>query len=132
MVGEAHALRIPQTTPLSDSPWFWAYLFGTAALIALFLGRASLSRSPGAAGTSVFGATVLGASGRGSQRPRSAVVGRADDHFRSVRLYAIMAILLAIAWGGLWYQRFRRRQLPPSAADAAKAKPRQGNPRGSV
>lgn len=27
----------PAPRPVSDSPWFWAYLFGTAALVALAL-----------------------------------------------------------------------------------------------
>ena len=27
----------PARTPITDSPWFWVYLFGTAALIALAL-----------------------------------------------------------------------------------------------
>ena len=27
----------PAARPITDSPWFWAYLFGTAALIALAL-----------------------------------------------------------------------------------------------
>ena len=28
---------MPAARPLTDSPWFWVYLFGTAALIALAL-----------------------------------------------------------------------------------------------
>jgi hypothetical protein len=33
----AYNARMAAVRPISDSPWFWAYLFGTAALIALAL-----------------------------------------------------------------------------------------------
>lgn len=118
----------PPTTPLSDSPWFWAYLFGTAALIALFLSgpryfdrQGQLERQFSARQSS--GQVVVGRNGP--------VPPSGERMIISLRpLYAILAMLLAIAWGGLWFQRFRRRRLP-SSAGTGDGEP-QGDPRGSV
>ncbi len=108
--------------PLSDSPWFWAYLFATAALVALYLAspryvdrQPQLERQFSARQSG--GQAVVGADG---PVPPST----SERMILSLRpLYAMFGVLLACAWIGLWYQRFRGRRSaapparPPRAED---------------
>jgi len=99
-------------TPLTDSPWFWAYLFVTGALVALVLaGPKYVQRQPQIerqfAARQSGGQAIVGADG---PIPAST----SDDMILSLRpLYVALAVLLAVAWIGLWWQRFRggRRRL---------------------
>jgi hypothetical protein len=99
----------PETdrSPLTDSPWFWAYLFGSAALVALFLaGPRYLDRQPQLENRFLArqagGQAVMGADGpiEPSSRERMIISLRP--------LYVLLGLLLTGAWGGLWYQRLRR------------------------
>jgi hypothetical protein len=99
-------------TPLSDSPWFWAYLFATGALVALWMAgpryvdrQGQLERQFSARQAS--GQVVVGRDGP--------VPPTSDEHtIISLRpLYLVLAALLLVAWVGLWYQRFR---LPAAAS----------------
>jgi hypothetical protein len=97
-----------QVAPLTDSPWFWAYLFGTAALVALFLaGPRYLERQ----GQLERQFTARQASGQvvvGTNGPVPPSTG--ERMIISLRpLVAILAVGLSVAWIGLWYQRFRQR-----------------------
>jgi hypothetical protein len=97
-----------QTAPLTDSPWFWAYLFGAAALVALFLAgprylerQGQLERQFTARQAS--GQVIVGTNG---PVPPS-TGGRMIISLRP--LVTILVVGLSLAWVGLWYQRFRRR-----------------------
>ena len=91
--------------PLTDSPWFWAYIFATAALIALAMAspkyyprqtqleRQFLARQHG-------GQTVKGADGQVIEAP----------HEKNLiltlgPLFLICACLLVVAWGRFWWTR---------------------------
>lgn len=106
--------------PLSDSPWFWLYVFGTAGIVALlwmspkfgarqsqldrqFEGRRHVMSQP---------ADVAAA------RPFSNPERRAA----SLRpLYWILLAALVAGWVALWWQRFRVPRLPASlASDSAE------------
>lgn len=98
---------MPQRPPLTDSPWFWAYLFGTAALVALFLaGPRYLDRQPQLENRYLArqagGQAVMGDQGpiEPSSRERMIISLRP--------LCVLLALLLTGAWAGLWYQRLRR------------------------
>jgi hypothetical protein len=106
VISKPHAIAAESST-LADSPWFWAYLFGTAALVALFLAgpryhdrQGQLEREFSARQAS--GQVVVGPDG-----PVPSAEGPTIISLRP--LYAILAVMWSIAWGGLWWQRFRRR-----------------------
>jgi hypothetical protein len=97
----------PPTTPLTDSPWFWGYLFATAALVALFLvGPRYLDRQPQLE-NQYLARQSGGQAVVGSQGP---IEPSSDTRMiLSLRpLYLLFALLLVLAWSGLWYQRLRR------------------------
>ena len=96
----------PKRPPLTDSPWFWLYIFSTAALIALLLAqdkfgdrqtqleRRFLARQEG-------GQTIKGADGKTIEKPTG------DNLIlRLGPLFLIVGSLLMVAWSRLWWSRF--------------------------
>jgi hypothetical protein len=115
----------PGRAPLTDSPWFWAYLFGTAALVALFLAgpryhdrQGELEREFSARQSS--GQVVVGRDG-----PVTPAAGPTIISLRP--LTALLAVVWTIAWTGLWFQRFRRRAVPIPSSPGAPRYTAQGN-----
>ena len=99
--------NIPPSQPkLTDSPWFWAYIFATAGLIALALAspkyhsrqtqleRQFLARQEG-------GQTIKGADGKSIAPPTTE-----NLILRLGPLFVICGVLLVIAWSRLWLTRF--------------------------
>jgi len=97
--------RSKRDEPITDSPWFWAYIFATAALIALALAapkyyprqtqleRQFLARQEG-------GQTVKGAGGQTIDPPYE------DNLIMKLGpLFLICAALLVVAWGRFWWTR---------------------------
>lgn len=117
-----HDLDNPLTSarrPLADSPWFWAYLFGTGALISLFLAQprylqrqSQLERQFAARQSG--GQVIMGRDGPipPSNAERLVVPLRP--------LYIAAALIMAVAWGGLCWQRFTRSD---RAAPRSKTQP---------
>ncbi len=95
--------------PLTDSPWFWGYLFATAALVALFLtGPKYRVRQPQLerqfSARQSGGQAIAGADG-------PVAPSTSDDMIISLYpLYITLALVLGIAWFGLWYHRYRVRR----------------------
>ena len=99
---------------LTDSAWFWVYIFATAALIGLALAspkyhsrqaqleRQFLARQAG-------GQTIKGADGRTIAPPT-----RDNLIMRLGPLVVICAALLVVAWSRLWWTRF----VPTDASEA--------------
>jgi hypothetical protein len=91
-------------TPITDSPWFWVYLFGTAALIALALltpkygpRQAQLERE--------FQGRQRAAQNLNGQEP-SITMSSADRPLISLQpLYFGLAALTAVAWIVFWLRR---------------------------
>ncbi len=100
-------------SPLTDSPWFWGYVFATAALIALFLAGPRYLDRQGQLERQFSARQASGQVVVGRQGP---VPPSSGEHMIiSLRpLYAILALLLTFAWGGLWYYRFRHRPMSSS------------------
>jgi hypothetical protein len=101
--------------PLSESPWFWAYLFATAALVALFLAGPKYERRQPQlerqfSARQRAGQVVVGPDGAVPLSTRERLI-------ISLRpMYVVLGVLLLAAWLGLWYQRYRSphgRQPPP-------------------
>jgi hypothetical protein len=96
----------PDRPPLSDSPWFWAYLFATAALVAVFLaGPKYVQRQPQL--ERQFSARQQ--TGQAVSGPDGAVrLSTPERLIISLRpLYVVLGLVLVAAWVGLWYQRYR-------------------------
>lgn len=95
--------------PLTDSPWFWAYLFATAALVALFLAgpkyrvrQPQLERQFSARQSG--GQAVAGAQGPVAPSTSEQMI------ISLYPLYVVLALVLTVAWSGLWYHRYRIRR----------------------
>lgn len=95
--------------PITDSPWFWGYIFTTAALIALALAapkyysrqtqleRQFLARQEG-------GQTIKGADGKSIAPPN-----KDNLILRLGPLFMICSALLLIAWSRFWWTRFDKK-----------------------
>ena len=107
---------------LTDSPWFWAYIFAAAALIALAvaapkyssrqtqLERRFLARQEG-------GQTIKGADGQSIAPPT-------EDNLilRLGPLFIICGSLLVVAWSRFWWTRFvAEKQADPTLPNDAVA-----------
>jgi hypothetical protein len=106
IVTSDHLEERQAAAPLTDSPWFWAYLFGTAALVALFLAGPRYHGRQGQLEREFSARQAAGQIVVGPDGPVPPSEGPAIISLRP--LCAMLAVLWTIAWGGLWYQRFRR------------------------
>jgi hypothetical protein len=94
-------------TSITDSPWYWVYLFGTAGLVALLLaGHKYAARQ-----------SQVERAGQGRQRAVKNLQGQApttemssEDHTQvSLRpLYYVLAAILILAWAGLIRRHLKR------------------------
>jgi len=103
----------PGTRPISDSPWFWAYLFGTAALIALALAagkygprQAQIERE--------FQGRQRAAQNLNGQQPNVSL-STAERTLVSLQpLFFALAAITVVAWFLFWRSHRRRQLLPQS------------------
>ena len=97
-----------EVRPLTDSVWFWIYVFGTAALVALYLGgpkyglrQSQIERQFSARQSG--GQAVSGVDGPVEPSTANEVIIPLNP------LFLLMGILLVVGCAGLWWQRFRAR-----------------------
>ena len=92
---------MPSTRPITDSPWFWAYLFGTAALVALALASHKFSLRQ----------TQIEREYQGRQRAAQNLNGQAPSVEMSATgrtlitlrpLFIALAAITMIAWFVFW------------------------------
>ena len=95
---------------LADSPWFWAYVFLTSAIIALVLAapkyytrqtqleRRFLARQEG-------GQTIKGSDGQSIPPPT-----KDNLILRLGPLFVICGLLLMVAWSRFWWTRLAPKQ----------------------
>jgi hypothetical protein len=95
-----------ERSPLTDSPWFWAYLFGTAALVALFLAGPRYHGRQGQLEREFAARQSAGQIVVGDRGPIMPTEGPTILPLRP--LYIVLGVVWTIAWVGLWYQRFGR------------------------
>ncbi|HMC11370.1 MAG TPA: hypothetical protein VKH44_08775 [Pirellulaceae bacterium] len=98
--------------PPSDSPWFWAYLFATAALVALALigpkfaaGQAQIERE--------FQGRQRAAQNIQGQEP-TGNLSTAERTLITLRpLFLALAAITTIAWIVFWRSHLNRQPTPP-------------------
>ena len=98
--------------PLTDSPWFWVYLFCTAGLLALLLQSGKYGARQSQLDRQFQGRELAKQlpSGEEVDYPFSTT----EDKVDSLRpLYWILSGALAVGWVVLWWQRFRP-SVPPN------------------
>ena len=101
---------------ITDSPWYWVYLFSTAVLIAIvLLGPKIIERQ-----------TIDERNYQARQRTYQQASGEQPDIPLSTNdnqlitlqpLIITFAIVLAVSWIILWYKHFYRRDQEPLAKD---------------
>jgi hypothetical protein len=103
--------------PITDSPWFWAYLFGTAALVALALAgskygprQAQIERE--------FQGRQRAAQNLNGQEPNVGLSSAQRTLVSLQPLFLVLAAITAGAWLVFWRQH-RRRQQQSSAPPAS-------------
>jgi hypothetical protein len=106
---------------MTDSPWFWAYLFGTAALIALALAGPKFGPRQAQIEREFQGRTRATQNLHG-QRP-DVEMSTDERTIVSLRpLFLALAAITSIAWGIFWWTRRRATADPaPTPASAASA-----------
>ena len=92
--------------PITDSPWFWAYLFGTAALVALALASPKYSERQAQIEREYQGRS------RAAQKLNGVApnlkMSSAQRTIISLQpLFAVFAAVTAVAWLVFWLRRFR-------------------------
>lgn len=100
-----HAAR-----PLSDSPWFWVYLFGTAALIALALAGPKYGPRQAQIEREYQGRTRAAQNLNGAEP--NLQMSTAERTLVSLRpLFLVLAVITVAAWIVFWRSRARQRPL---------------------
>jgi hypothetical protein len=92
--------------PMTDSPWFWAYLFGTAALVALAL----MSPKYGSRQAQIereFQGRERAAQNRAGHEPDIAMSTAGDTLITLRPLFLALAAVTSIAWFVFWWTRRR-------------------------
>lgn len=95
--------------PITDSPWFWAYLFGTAALVALALASPKYSARQAQIEREYQGRSRAAQNLNGvAPNLRMSTAQRTIISLRP--LFVVLAAVTAVAWLVFWLRRFRRNQ----------------------
>lgn len=92
--------------PLSDSPWFWAYLFGTCALIALALAAPKFSRRQVQIERESQG-RERAAQRLNGQTPTVPMSTVGDTQVTLRPLFIGVGGLTVLAWAVFWWTRYR-------------------------
>jgi len=105
--------------PITDSPWFWAYLFGTAALIALALltpkfgpRQAQLERE--------FQGRQRAAQNLNGQEPSIAMSSAERTQITLRPLLLVLAAITMAAWFVFWRTHVARQSVTTGSAAGAR------------
>jgi len=99
----------PPRTPITDSPWFWVYLFGTAALIALAL----LTPKYGSRQAQIereFQGRQRAAQNLNGQQPSIAMSSPGQTLISLRALYFALAAITMAAWFVFWRSHVARQR----------------------
>ena len=96
--------------PLTDNPWFWAYLFGTAGLVGVMLLGAKFDSRQEQLDANFTRRQELLEQRADPQQPIQAEALAPEQEERYVKfspLYIALALGTGAAWIALWRQHFR-------------------------
>lgn len=116
------ATPAPQQEPITDSPWFWLYLFATTALILLVVFRskldirqAEIERQHQAR---ELASQTLEAGQDAAPSDSPITVSTPENTLIGWSyIYVVLGLLVSVGWVRLWYVRFRKPDDPPPSAD---------------
>ena len=97
----------PNSARLADSPWFWAYLFGVGALIALALMLPKFNARQSQIEREYQGRTRA-AQNLNQQQPNMPMSTPGSTLVTLAPLMVLVGVSTAIAWLVFWRQRTRR------------------------
>lgn len=104
--------------PLTDSPWFWAYLFGSAALIALALAGPKYGPRQAQIEREYQGRTRAAQSLNGANPDLE--MSTAERTLVTLRpLFLLLAAITVIAWVVFWWRRTGRARAASAVQQAA-------------
>ena len=100
----------PPRPSITDSPWYWVYLFCTAGLIALVLAQTKFATRQAEIERKAQG-RQRAAQNMSGQEPQTPLSDKENTKIRLWPLYYVLGVLLAVAWGRLlWKQYYLRSQ----------------------
>ncbi|PQO48124.1 hypothetical protein [Blastopirellula marina] len=108
----------PPREPITDSPWFWIYLFATTALVLLILFRGKMDIRQAeierehqarqiAAENRVMTDESLPSEEVDAEGLSFEVSSPGNTRISLNYIYAVLGLLIAVGWARLWYVRFR-------------------------
>lgn len=92
--------------PLSDSPWFWAYLFATAAIVGLALINPKFERRQAQIERQYQGRSRAEQVKKG-QTPNVELSTPGDTRWNLRPLYGTLAVVAVIGWIFVWQRSLR-------------------------
>lgn len=99
--------------PITDSPWFWVYLYAVAGLIALALMQPRFGSRQAEIERQYQGRQRAAEKKLG--QPPTTPMSTRDNTIITLRpLYLILAGVFAVAWCVLWLRHFRRTPVGPN------------------
>ncbi len=113
----------PERPPITQSPWFWVYMFCTAALIGLMLFGNKLNRRQLAVERNFQGRQRV-LEQRAGEEPATGLSREGDTALSLAPLYLLLIAGFVISWIVLWWQRFvRPRRQQRDAREAERPPP---------
>ncbi|MBA2115103.1 hypothetical protein [Bremerella alba] len=97
----------PQQEPISDSPWFWLYLFATVALILLISFQGKLDIRQANIERQHQARQLAHPADEITNQTPVAVSSPGDTLIGWNYLVVVLGVLVAVGWIRLWYVRFR-------------------------
>jgi hypothetical protein len=102
---------------LADSPWFWAYLFGAAALVALFAANTKFGQRQSQIERE-FQARTRAAQQLNGQEPTIALSTPDRTLITLTPLWAVLAVITIAGWLLFWRSRNSSRRSSISSSDS--------------
>jgi hypothetical protein len=112
----------PERPPITQSPWFWVYMFCTAALIGLMLFGNKLTRRQLAVERNFQGRQRV-LEQRAGESPATGLSSEGNTALSLAPLYLLLIAGFVISWIILWWQRFRRSRRPTSEPPPQQQRP---------
>lgn len=108
--------------PITDSPWFWVYLFATAALALLMVSKPKLQYRQAWLERQHQAREFSHRLAEG-QAVEGELIQPESTHIRIEYFFYLLAGVLIFAWGRLWYSRFAGAWFPRNSEQSVDSDP---------